>query len=796
MKPGKINLVLCFLTSFSLCCKAEALADDTISLRNRLLDEVVVISNPKATANAFETPSSISLFNAGTIEKENLTSIKDFSSLAPNFFIPDYGSKLTTAIYIRGIGTRTNNSVVGLYVDNVPYLDKSIFDFDLFEIERMEILRGPQSTLYGRNTMAGLINVYTKSPFDHHFTRASVSYGNYNSFRANLSRYGKVNDKLAYTFNAQYQSHDGYFKNIHNGAPADSSSSVTGRIQFYWKPSNTLKVNFSSNIEYSKQAGYAYGIVDDNNKVLDVNYNDPSSYKRLLSASSIFIEKKYDNMILTSATGYQYFDDHMKLDQDFTPASIYTLNQKQKQNSVSEEIILKSKDNHNFKWLAGLFTFYQNLRTDAPVDFKKDGIQNMINANIKIPEVQIGPNKIVMYDSLSNNNMVIEGRFRTPTWGTAVYTKLTYDNFLVKGLSISAGVRLDYERSMLDYDTYTTAYADGGVTMVTPQASRPLAAFSDTLNIGFKGSKAMDNTEVLPRFDIVYSPCSSFMLYGNISRGYRAGGYNFQMFSDAVSGQLKGKMIQAFIDQADKAGMGNSIPDNIKEMAKVVEIDIEKQIQYRPEYSWNYEIGTRMDLFKKRLMIEAAVFYIDVKDQQISSFSEDGLGRVTKNSGKSRSLGAEVGVKVFPFDNFSFAANYGYTNARFIENKSEAKVNNEIVTIDYKDNHVPFAPEHTMSVSANYSLNFKNKFIDNMNFNVSYAGAGRIYWVEDNSAYQDFYGTLNGRVSVRKGIVELAAWGRNLTNEKYQAFYFQSMGNKLAQKGNPLTFGGDLIVRF
>ena len=234
------------------------------------LDEVLVVSNPKAVDNTFMTTSSISSFNAKTIERENITSIKDVSIIAPNFFIPDYGSKLTTAVYIRGVGTRTNNSVVGMYVDNVPYLDKSIFDFDFLDIERIEILRGPQNTLYGRNTMAGLINVYTKSPFDHQYTRFSVSYGNYNYFRANLSRYGKINSKLAYSASAQYQSTKGYFKNEFTNHRADSSRSVNGRVQLYWKPTDKTSINLATNMEYSWQGGYPYGLIEDN-KTLAVN---------------------------------------------------------------------------------------------------------------------------------------------------------------------------------------------------------------------------------------------------------------------------------------------------------------------------------------------------------------------------------------------------------------------------------------------------------------------------------------------------------------------------------------------
>lgn len=790
MKKNISFLTLTFVTAPVLLNAANEVPSDSAIYRNMLLDEVIVVSNPKAAQRTFETPASISVFNAERLERQNVLSIKDLSAVAPNFFIPDYGSKLTTAIYIRGIGTRTNNSVVGMYVDNIPYLDKSIFDFDFLDIERMEVLRGPQSTLYGRNTMAGLINIYTKSPFDHQYTKAMVSYGNYNSFRAYLSRYGKINEKWAYSLSAQYQSTDGFFKNEYTGASADSTKSANGRFQLYWRPTNKTKVNFTSNLEYSWQAGYPYGIInEETGKTAPVYYNDPGSYNRLMSATSLYTETLFDNFSMTNTAGYQFFDDHMKLDQDFTEKSIFTLNQKQKQHSASHEIVFKSRNENNFKWLAGAFGFYQSLRTDAPVDFKKQGIDEMINANIQIPEISMGPmGSIVMYDSLVNNNMVIAGDFKTPTWGVAGFTQLTYDNLFVEGLSVSAGLRLDYEKGKLDYDSYADAYAKGGVIMKTPAMSRPLVSFQDTLQIRIQGQQKLDNLELLPRFDIRYTPNNTCMVYGSVSKGYRAGGFNFQMFSDAIRDQLKSRMIGAFVENADKAGMGNRIPDNIRDMAKVPEINERELITYKPEYSWNYEIGTRAEVLNKTLFVDLSAFYIDVHNQQISAFSEQGLGRITKNSGKSRSYGAEAGIKYFPLPELAFTANYGWTHAKFVENNDGQN--------DYKDNFVPFAPGHTMSVAGNYLLTFRNQWVDNMNFNVQYAGAGRIYWTEDNSQYQNFYGTLSAKVSARKGIWEVALWGKNLTDAKYNAFYFESLGKKLAQRGAPLTFGAELSVRF
>ena len=106
-------------------------------------------------------PEASTVVGAGMIQRLNIVTMKEVSELAPNFYIPDYGSRMTSSIYVRGLGARIDQPVIGLNVDNVPFLNKDNYDFDLCDIERIEVLRGPQSTLYGRNTMGGLVNIYT-----------------------------------------------------------------------------------------------------------------------------------------------------------------------------------------------------------------------------------------------------------------------------------------------------------------------------------------------------------------------------------------------------------------------------------------------------------------------------------------------------------------------------------------------------------------------------------------------------------------------------------------------------------
>ena len=138
---------------------AEALPVDT-TVR---LDEVTVTSI-KQTADLSLQPLAVTIVDPSEIRRWNVTSMKNVSEIAPNFYMPDYGSRMTSSVYVRGLGARLDQPVVGMSVDNVPYLNKDAYDFDVTDIERIEVLRGAQSSLYGRNTTGGQINIYTLSP--------------------------------------------------------------------------------------------------------------------------------------------------------------------------------------------------------------------------------------------------------------------------------------------------------------------------------------------------------------------------------------------------------------------------------------------------------------------------------------------------------------------------------------------------------------------------------------------------------------------------------------------------------
>ena len=127
----------------------------------QLVEEAVVVPSPKETKQLRRQPLSVSLLDASQLSQRGIQSVGGLTSYVPNFHLPDYGSRITSACYIRGIGSRINTPAVGDYVDDVPYMDKSAYDFRFLDINRVDVLRGPQGTLYGRNTMGGLIRVFT-----------------------------------------------------------------------------------------------------------------------------------------------------------------------------------------------------------------------------------------------------------------------------------------------------------------------------------------------------------------------------------------------------------------------------------------------------------------------------------------------------------------------------------------------------------------------------------------------------------------------------------------------------------
>lgn len=769
---------------------AEAPKDTT-----RVIDieEVIVIATPKENNRLRQQPLSATSFSQGDMRNNSVTSVKSLSGLVPNLFIPDYGSKLTTSVYVRGIGSRINTPAVGLYVDNIPFIDKSAFDFNYSDIERIDVLRGPQGTLYGRNTMGGLIRVFTKSPFSYQGTDISLGAATYNNYKASVNHYHRISDKFAFSAGAFYEHEGGFFENVaRNNEKIDKGDEVGGRMRAIWLPKDNLKLDFTVNYEYSNQGGYPYQLTslsetdiyyqDLKGDLGKVAYNNECGYMRHLLNGGLNLEHQADNFILSSVTGFQYLKDEMNLDQDFTRKNVYTMSQRQNSKTISEEIVLKSKPGRRWQWTTGVSGFYQWLDTEGPVTFHEDGISSLMENNVNGIFKKIKEEYPMMPDmslDITDENILIGGNFKSPMLSTGIYHQSTINDIIFEGLSFTAGLRMEYERYWLDYNSNTNINFDFKIAVMP----MPFKGLNTSPKVN--GNISHDYIQLLPKFALQYDFNKSNNIYASVSKGYRSGGYNIQMFSEIVQGEMINGMI-AVLDEKSHGMVSQMGGDKIPHY----EFNIQETTMYKPEYSWNYEIGSHMTMFDGRLQADVAAFYMDTHDQQISRFAASGLGRITVNAGKSRSIGGELALKAQITDAFSLNGNYGYTHATF----TDYVVSNEV---NYNGNYVQFVPQHTFNIGGQYIFRMKSgAWLDNIMLNANYKGAGRVYWTEQNNAYQNLYGTLNGRISLNKGNGQIGIWINNALNTKYQAFYFESMNRGFAQMGRPMQIGVDLRCRF
>ena len=214
--------------------KANTVSDTDSVSDVRQLCEVEVLG-VKQMPQAGELP--VTRLDLRTITLLGIDAVKDLGDIVPNLYTPSYGSRMTSSIYMRGLGSRIDQAVMGLNIDGVPYLNKDTYDFDLPDINSIEVLRGAQSVLNGRNAMAGQINVFTLSPRDFQGYRFMLEYGKANDIKASAGAYLKLTDRLFTSLSAYYGHIDGFWHNDYNGKKVGLENNGSIRWKTVFSPS-------------------------------------------------------------------------------------------------------------------------------------------------------------------------------------------------------------------------------------------------------------------------------------------------------------------------------------------------------------------------------------------------------------------------------------------------------------------------------------------------------------------------------------------------------------------------------
>lgn len=741
------------LATAGILCLQATEAD---SLRVMDIEAVTIVAQPKEHTPLKRQPLAVSLLGKETLAEQNVTSIKQLGTLVPNLFIPDYGSSLTSALYIRGIGSRINTPAVGLYVDNMPYPEKSAFDFQFMDVERVDVLRGPQGTLYGRNTMGGLVKIYTTDPL--HSPGTDLSLG---GTLADMSYYGaintrfKLNERSGLSLGLYGREARGLHRNITTGKWGEWSEKAGIRMRLVHLANESLKADFTASMDRTDERGYAYRyngpLTDDGGKydhlIGQISSNRPNGYRRNLLNTGLNLQWTRPLFTLSSTTSYQWVGDDMRIDQDFLADDIFTLRQRQQIHTLNQELTLKgSSIERRWHWVTGISGILQWNRTNAPVNFYTDGVQMIQQAM----DEGMGNSPVKVH--ITNEEIHIPGLFRTPVKGTALFHQS--DIRLAGPLTLTLGLRLDHERQDIRYNTSATVDCLINGMGLTDQAGRK--------NVNYKGNFHKNQTHLLPRLALNYR-IGTGTIYASFSKGVRSGGYNMQMFSEIIQ--------QSFRTQ-------ELTPEEVK-----------RQISYAPEWSLNYEAGTHLRLFGGMATMDAALFLIDTHDQQVSRFTPEGLGRILVNAGRTRSWGGELAVQVQPFEGVTLSGDMGYTHATFTHYDGGADADGQ--SFDHTGNRVPYVPELTGNFSIRYTLPLKNSSlgISRLTMGINRSYVGRIWWTEANDAMQDEYSQLGANFTLHFNTLEVELWGRNLTDTHFDTFRFHSMNRDFSQQGRPRDFG-------
>ncbi len=791
----KIILTALLLASFVLSAMAETESAPVDSSRVYNLDEVVFVPRIKESKSLRFQPVSSSVLTGKEMNNLGIRDLRDISNYVPAFVMPDYGARFTSSIYVRGIGSRVNSPSMGIYVDDIPLMNKSAFNSHVWQLDRVDVLRGPQGTLYGINSEGGLVRQYTKNPLRYQGTDVNLGFGTHMYRNAEVSHYNKINDKLAFSAGAFYNGTNGFWKNTLTGERTDDKNEAGARLRLVYQPTDRLSFDWMADYQYVSQHAYPYGILEpaSGKVVSEPDQDHQGKYNRNMVNTGMAVKYRSKGFDFQSNTSYQYLKDNLLMDNDYSAIDFIVVDQSQLSNAITQEFTIKSNNQSRWHWTNGVFVSYQWLKTNAPNTFGSyfprmleqqiSGamIKSMMERGMTMEQAQATIQRAggINIDMAMN----IPCLFRTPQFNLGVFHQSDYD--LTDRLTATVGLRYDYTRSEIDFNAVGISH--NPVFSIMGRTVSPTRIYTDYI-----GSDHAGFSQLLPKFGLTYKFGNGSNVYATVTKGYRAGGYNIQMFGDIIQGDLQKAvgMMQG----------GTPVTEVVMEHHDADCADIKEGIKFKPEESWNYELGTHANLFDNLIHADLSVYYMQIRNQQLSVFTEDyGYGRKMVNAGKSYSCGLELTLRGSAVSNhLAWSLGYGYTHAAFKDYKNRASKNAE--EVDYAGKRVPYVPAHTLSAMADYTFDTDLRFMKHLTIGANMNGQGKIWWDESNTYAQKFYATLGAHACADFGLCKLNLWARNITDTRYNTFAFSSKATGrevfMAQRGNPFQCGFDLSFHF
>jgi iron complex outermembrane receptor protein len=751
-------------------------------------DNEVTVTARRRTETAQDVPIPITVIGGGLVEQTGAFNVNRVKELVPSVQLYSSNPR-NTALNIRGLGSPfglTNDGIdpgVGFYVDGVYYARPAAATLDFVDIEQIEVLRGPQGTLFGKNTTAGAFNITTRKPSFKPGATFEASYGNYNYVQAKASITGPlIANKLAARVSFSGTQRDGNVYNTHTDRYTNTLNNLGGRAQFLFKASERVSITLSGDFTRQRPDGYAQvlaGVVktqradqrqfDTIMKALNyapisrdpfdrkIDHDTPWKSNNDLGGTSVTVEAKIGPGKLTSTTAWRYWNWDPSNDRDFTGLPIVTKSQgNSKQQQYSQEVRYAGDISKRISGVVGVYAIYQEIKT-APVQteeagsaawrFYQDKFDPVSNANWSTPGLLDG------YGIKTTSSL--------KTFSGAVFANV--DVAVTEKFHVLPGLRFNIDRKDVDYNRVTY----GGLQT----NNTALLAIKNKVYQNQAYTASVDNNNLSGQLTLSYKLAKNFNTYASGSTAYKPVGANVAGIPNGTSAADYGIV--------------------------------------KPEYVTHFEAGVKTKPTRNSTLNFTA-FDTEVKDFQTQVQSADpGANRgYLANAEHVRVLGAEVDANV----KFQYLSVYGavaYTDGKYTKfTNAPLPLEETGATVLYKDisgGDLPGVSKWAGSLGAEVStpkttfLGFDGSF---------FLGADTYYRSKFSSSptpskYLNIqaYALVNGRLGFRSAdnIFSVFIWARNLTDFHYFEQLLPATGNNgnyVAVLGDPRTYGITLRANF
>jgi iron complex outermembrane receptor protein len=744
--------------------------------------DLIIVTAQKRSANIQEVPISISAYSADFIEDSGVETLQDIALYSPNLTIATSSQKTNQRISIRGVGSVGNTGIepsVGVFIDGVYYPRSGSVVGNLIDLEAIEVLRGPQGTLFGRNTPLGALNIRTKDASRNAFEHSvELGAGSHDSYTAGGSVSGPINDLVAFRLSGKYSERGGYGENLLTGEEFGEQDelNVRGKLDFEFSSKFGLKLiadynkinsggqtiellNSTASSAFLARIDALFGPGTSNVVTSDPYDHDINQDHRDILTDQqwgLSAEAEYElgsGHSIKSITAYRNWEastveSTLRLPIDFFPRkSDYT------SETFSQEFQFLSPTGQTFEYVAGLFYYDESFTIDQDFD---------LGAQFCFPAVRNLTGSQALADGCAAGQQIdaVDGEFEQSLKSIAVFGQGTWNVNDQWSLTVGGRYTSDDKKGDFSSIVYNPTVTALRIRQTDVQADLDAADYGDTDAFTYMAN-------------VRYFPSADVMLFATASTGFKSGGFNAEGSFPALTRAQRG---------------------------------------FAPEETTNYEVGMKSQLLGKTLQLNVTAFLTDIEDFQDRSF--DGISLLVRNAGELRQSGVETDFIWAPLEQLTFTGGLAYLESEFLDYRGASPLpGGAPQDLTGERNH--FAPEWQGSLvvdwdddfaaieGVEYFLRGESQYIGEQNVGSSTN--------QDPQTIQDAYSLFNARIGLRSSDErwEVNLFGRNLTDEGYCVNFFEqpfgsqigatnAATNTTAQRcavGDPLTWGVQLRLR-